>query len=152
MNAAQFKQFPLLKDLTEQDLEAVIEVLEEKSASAGAPLFREGSEAEGLVLITSGKVNLESRRTADTTSVGPGEALATVSLFGVGPHEVTAIAETRCEYLLLPRTSFYRLTDDAPRTASRLAEVVVNDLAGLVRESFDEMADPGSETSPTGES
>ncbi len=136
MSKIDFKEFPLLADLSEQDLEALSEVLEEKSASAGVALFREGSEAEGLVLITSGKVSVESRRSSDRMSLGAGEALAAVSLFVVGPHEATAIAECRCNYLLLPRTAFCRLSDDAPRTACRLAESVVSELADVLREGL----------------
>ena len=60
MKASDFKQFPMLADLSEQDLEAVAELLEEKTASAGVPLFREGSGAEGLLLINRGKVMANS--------------------------------------------------------------------------------------------
>ena len=141
MKASEFKQFPMLADMSEQDLEAVAELLEERSASAGVSLFRQGSDAEGLVLITKGKVNLESRRVPDKTALGPGDALAAVSLFAVGAHEATAIAETKCEYLLLPRTSFCRLADDAPRTACRLAEAVVIQLSDLIRDGLDDITD-----------
>jgi hypothetical protein len=38
---------------------------------------------------------------------------------------------------MLPRTSYRRLVDDYPRTACRLAEAIVDDVAGLVRPVLD---------------
>ncbi len=140
MNEADLKPFPLLSEMREEDREALVELLEEQSVSARVPLFREGSEAEGLVLVARGEVRVESRRCEETFTAGPGTCLGAVSLLLVGPRECSAIAESPVVYYLLPRTSFRRLMDDSPLTACRLAEAIAIDLAGSVREGLDEIA------------
>ncbi len=140
MSQVDLKQFPLLAELGEPDREALLEVLEERKASAGVPLFREGSEAEGLVLIVAGEVELQSRRSPEAVRLGPGAAIGGLSLLVVGPREVTAVARAACRYLLLPRTSFRRLVDDAPRTACRLTEAIAAELSAVVREGLDGFA------------
>jgi len=136
--ATELKRFPLLAELGEDDREALLDVLEERRVSGGVPLFREGSESEGLVLLVEGEVQLGSRRGGEPCLLGPGSALGALSLLRVGRREVTAVAETPCRYLLFPRTSYRRLVDDAPRTACRLAEAIASELAAAIQESLPE--------------
>lgn len=140
MNASDLKAFALLAELGEDDREALSDVLEERKVSAKVPLFREGSEAEGLVLIARGEVEVKSRRSGERFRAGPGTCLGAVSLLAVGARECTAVALAPVVYWLLPRTSFRRLVDDAPRTACRLAEAVAIELATSVREGLDRLA------------
>lgn len=137
--AGDLKRFSLLVDFCDEDREELLALLEEKSLMAGRSLFREGTEAESLVLLLSGSVQLKSARAGELGRVGEGSALGAVSLVSVGPREATAIAETPCEVLLLPRTSFRRLVEDAPRTACRLSEAIARELAGLVRPGLDQL-------------
>jgi len=150
--AAALKRFALLVDFCDEDREELFSLLEEKTLVAGRSLFREGSEAESLVLLRSGTVQLKSARAGDLGRAGEGTALGALSLVCVGPREATAIAETPCELLLLPRTSFRRLVEDAPRTACRLAEAILRDLATLVRPGLDRLATGIEESLPTSES
>ena len=96
-------------------------------------LFREREEASGLVLVVEGRVRLESSRAGELGSVGPGTALGAVSLVAVGPREASAVADSACCVLLLRRSTFRRLADDAPRAACRLAEAIACDAAALLR-------------------
>ena len=140
MSSTDLKTFPLLAEFDEEDRELLGELLEQRNASKGVALFREGSEAEGLVLVVSGKVRLESQRRVEQETVGPGAALGALSLVVVGPREATAIAPSACTFLLLPRTSFRRLAEDYPRTACRLAEAIVSEVASTLRDGLDSIA------------
>lgn len=137
MTAADLKEFDLLAELDEDDREALTEVLEERRVSAKVPLFREGSEAEGLVLLAKGAAEVKSRRTRSAFVAGPGTCLGAISLLAIGKRECSAIATEPVTYWLLPRTSFRRLVDDAPRAACRLAEAVAIELATAVRAGLD---------------
>jgi CRP-like cAMP-binding protein len=132
------KRFPLLVEFSAEDCEALSELLEEKALKRGRRLFGEGNEADGLVLVQSGTVVLKSGRAKqDLGRLGPGSTLGALSLVTVGARECTARAETDCELLLLARTAFRRLVDDAPRTACRLLEAVTAEVATLVRPGLD---------------
>lgn len=142
MNAADLKPFAILTELRENDREAICELLEERRASRGVALFREGSEAEGLVLLASGEARLEAKRSGRKLALKPGDAVGGLSLIVVGPRECTAIAEEPCVFWIFPRTSFRRLVEDAPHAACRLTEAILIETAGVLRDSLD-LAAPG---------
>lgn len=140
MTSNDLKRFSLLAEFTKDDRDALAGMLEPRKLVEGRTLFREQGEADGLVLIVSGQVRLEGTRTGPIGVVGPGDNLGALSLVVVGPREVTAVAESACTLLLLPRSSFRRLADDHPRTAFRLVEAIARELADLVRGELDAFA------------
>ncbi|MGH0036524.1 MAG: cyclic nucleotide-binding domain-containing protein [Myxococcota bacterium] len=141
MIGADLKGFDLLAELGEDDREALVEVLEERKVSASVPLFREGSEAEGLVLIAKGEVEVRSSRTDSTFRAGPGRCLGALSLLVIGKRETSAVAIEPVTYWLLPRTSYRRLVDDAPRTACRLTEAIAIEAASSMRDGLDALSE-----------
>lgn len=134
------KQFDLLAEFSDGDRSCLYELLEARSVSPGRRIFGEGSEAEGMVLVVSGRIQVEGRRCEQPEILEGPCVLGALSLVSVGPRESTMLAETACEVLMLPRTSYRRLVDDYPRTACRLAEAIIEDMAGLVRPALDWLA------------
>ena len=130
----------LLAELNEEDRELLLDLMEEKKVSQGVPIFREGSEAEGMVLIVSGEARLESKRGGEPFLLGAGCTLGGLSLLLVGKREATAIAEAPCNILILPRNAFHRFVEDAPRAACRLIESITVDFATGVRDGLDALA------------
>ena len=142
MNAVDLKRFPLLAKLSDADRETLCELLEESRIPAKRTLFRESSEADGMFMILSGQIRLTSSRTSESASVGAGQVIGGLSLVVVGPREATAKIEEAVELLFLPRTSFRRLVDDAPRAAARLLESLLIDSAASARELLPSAGDP----------
>jgi CRP-like cAMP-binding protein len=140
LSEIDLKRFPLLSDLTDSDREAVAELLEPIELAPGRQCFREGQEAEGLLLIDRGELRLESQRSGDLGSSGEGTAIGGLSLLVVGPREVTAIAAAPTRALQLSRASFLRLAEDHPRAGLRLAQAIMVEFAGAVREGLDRIA------------
>ena len=140
MSESDLKRFSLLSDLTDSDREALAELLEPIELAPGRQCFREGQEAEGLLLIDRGELRLESERSGELGSSGEGTVLGGLSLLVVGPREVTAIAVEPTRVLQLSRTAFLRLAEDHPRTALRLIQAITAELAGAVREGLDDIA------------
>jgi CPA1 family monovalent cation:H+ antiporter len=141
VNSFDLKPFPMLAEFTDEDREALAELLEERTVWEGRAIFREGEEADGLVLIASGAVRLESSRGVELNRLGAGSSFGGVSLLVLGQRECTVVAETECAVLCLARTSYRRLMDDAPRTACRLMEAVVNAFVGSIAEDLDRIVE-----------
>lgn len=138
MRASELKRFGLLAALTEEDREALAELLEVREIADGTCAFREGSDGEGLVLLARGQLNLKSKSQGGRIgSLMAPYHLGAVSLFALGKHEVTAVAEGDCTLWELSRSGLSRLADDAPQVAIRLAEAVITELAGLIRPGLD---------------
>jgi CRP-like cAMP-binding protein len=140
LTSEDLKNIPLLADFNDEDREALFDLLEEKQLAEGRRVFSEGTESEGLVLVSSGTVRVETRRGAPPAVLESGAALGSLSLIGLGPRESTVFAETACTIQLLPRTAYRRLADDYPRTACRLMEAIVQEMAGLTRGGLDLLA------------
>jgi CRP-like cAMP-binding protein len=135
--SASLGSFALLREFGADERSALEAELETIELRDGDVLFREGEEAAGLVLLASGRLRTESARAGALGEAGPGAAFGALSLVCVGRREVTATADGAGRVLVLRRSSFRRLAEDAPRAACRLAEAIAADLAGLVREQLD---------------
>jgi len=133
VSAVDLKRFALFEELSEEEREVLAEEIEGIELEPGDVLFREREEASGLLLVIEGRVRLESSRAGALGSVGPGTALGAVSLVAVGPREASAVADSACRVLLLRRSAFRRLVEDAPRAACRLAEAIACDAATPLR-------------------
>lgn len=134
---AALDRFALLRELASDERAALAKQLERIELRDGDVLFREGEEAAGLVFVASGRLRTESARAGALGAAGPGAAFGALSLVCVGRREVTATADGAGQILVLRRSSFRRLVEDAPRAACRLAEAIAADLGGLVREQLD---------------
>jgi len=144
MRASELKVFGLLSALTEEDREALAELLEETELVDGKSAFREGSEGEGLLLLVRGQLNLKSNRHGgDVGSITAPYHLGALSLFSPGQREVTAVAEGSCLIWQLSRSGLSRLSVDCPRAAFRIAEATVTEIAGLTRPVLGSMAEYG---------
>ncbi len=140
MSADRLKRFAILSSLVEEDRAVLDELLDEIDLEAGEPLFQEGHESEGLVLVERGALRLESRRVRQAGKITVGGDLGALSLIAVGVREVTAVASEPTRVLVLSRSSFMRLSDDAPRAAARLLEAVLADTAAQLRQGLDRLA------------
>lgn len=142
MNQEDLKRFRLLAEFSEDERDSLAGLLEERDLRKGKSAFREGSEGEGLVLLVEGRLNLKSKRTDAIVGVLEAPAhLGAASLFAFGKREVTALADGPAKVLLLDRTGLPRLAEDAPRAAFRLAEAVAGELATLLRQGLDTLAE-----------
>jgi len=142
--APDLKRFALLAELGDEERDLVADLLERVDLDEGEQLFAEGQEADGLVLVERGSLELTSGRAGPLGRASAGDVLGTISLVAVGPREATAVAREEARLWLLSRESFRRLAYDAPRAACRILEAALADFAGAVREELDRFGKPRS--------
>ena len=141
MSADHLKRYALLSSLAEHDREALEPLLEAIELEAGEPLFQEGHESEGLVLVASGALRLDSARAERRAgTIQAGGTVGALSLIALGARGVTAVASEPTRVLLLSRSAFRRLVDDAPRAGCRVLEAVLAETASQLRASLDVFA------------
>lgn len=121
----ELKRFALMADLSDTEREELASLLQVRVLAPDETLFDEGQEADTLVLIVRGALQLTSSRTHENGVLGPGNTLGALALFRVGTREASAVAAEETQVALLTRSDFRRLADDHPRTACRLAEAVL---------------------------
>lgn len=141
MKGSALKGFACFADLSDEEREAFAEALNELELEAGEEIFREGDEADGLVLLVQGRLRLERRAEGLSGTLGPGAALGALSLVGVGRREVSAFADVPSRVLWLPRRAFHRVVEDSPRAAFRFVEHVLTELVAMVRPGLARLLD-----------
>lgn len=133
MNPNDLKQFNQFRDLSAEELEQLISLLEERPYAKGRRVLREGEDAEGLLLVTEGLLSTQTEAGHEGKLEAP-VALGAAALVSLGVRAMTAVAEEPCIVHVLTRTAFHRFAEDAPRAAVRILEAVITDMAGLLRE------------------
>lgn len=131
--AAALKEFACFAELSDEQRESFATAMQELVLDEGEEIFREGDDADGLLLLVEGRLRLERRDPARTGTLGPGAALGAVSLVASGRREVSAFAAEGCRILWLPRSAWRRVAEDEPRAACRFLESALGELATLVR-------------------
>lgn len=136
MSAVDLKTVPLFAEFSDDELAILTDVLESEPVATGRVLFEEGSEAEGLIVVLEGVIDLESRAHGSLARLSAGATLGGLSLVAPGRREVTALAAEACSVAWLERGSFRRLVDDEPRLACKLVEALLRETVGDVREAL----------------
>lgn len=133
MNAEELKRFALLMEFDDADRIGLCELLVPLSLGEGETLFREGDQADALYLVGRGSIRIKRAGCGELGLLSDGSSLGALSLMTIGSREASACAESQCDLLVLSRADFLRLAEDTPRTACRLAQAVVVELAAGLR-------------------
>jgi len=135
----ELKHFELTASLSDSEKAAVLEQLELLELDPGEILFREGSESDGLWLIETGSLSLESNRAGDLGRLSAGSALGGLALTLTGSRELSATAREDSRVWLLSREAFRRLAIDEPQAALRILEAAVMEFATAARGGLDQL-------------
>jgi CRP-like cAMP-binding protein len=141
LKGSELKGFACFSDLSDEERDVFADAVNELELEAGEEIFREGDEADGLVLLVHGRLRLERRAEGLSGMIGPGAALGALSLVGAGRREVSAFADVPCRVLWLPRRAFHRVAEDSPRAAFRFIEHVLTELVAMVRPGLARLLD-----------
>ncbi len=139
MSARDLRTFSLLAELDQEERAAIALELEVLEFDSGARLFSEGDEADSLLLVAKGVVRLRSARSGHTEEFRAGSALGPLSLVADHRREATAETASRTRVLVLRRSGYERLIEEAPRAACRLLEAMLRENAELVRDAFERL-------------
>jgi CRP/FNR family transcriptional regulator, cyclic AMP receptor protein len=117
------RQVSLFGDCTDEELRRIAAISRVVEHAAGATLTRVGGPGDSFFLIVDGRVSVE-------TPVGLGDPLEAGDFFGEmslidgEPRSATITALTDVRLLVVDRTHFSRLLDDAPDLLRRILVVL----------------------------
>ena len=138
-DVAFLREVPVLKDLDEPTLLALLSRLQERRLRKGEVLFRSGDPGEELFLIRSGSIIVSKPVTGRVEQVlsrlGAGEIFGEMCVFGDEPtRSATIQAETDSILLGLHRDALNRFIESSPRDAAKF-------FLQMVRVSFKRLRD-----------
>lgn len=120
----------LCRGLSFEQTEHILRVMLPARFEAGTPLYREGDQAQGLVVLLVGTVDVMKAGAPEVLATIEGPAVfGEISLLTDGRHTATVMAKTRCELALLTKTQFERLVREESVAAFKLLHTLAEVLA-----------------------
>lgn len=106
-------------DLVEPGARAgLLDAVRTIEVQAGEILFREGSALEGLYVVRSGALDIESSRAELVSQRGPGDFMGERGLLRDGTAQLTAKVTQAASLFLLPAPAFKKLIKTSPAVAA----------------------------------
>ena len=125
------KNVPIFSELGRRDLERVSKLMVPRSVRAGEAIIKEGDQAAGFFIISSGKVEVvhdvdgKAERLAE---LGPGDFFGEMALFEGFPRNATVRAVDDTECLAMTRWDFTAEMKNHPEIAVSMVPVLVRRL------------------------
>jgi hypothetical protein len=128
------------------DLTALASIARERTFKPGEHILREGEPGDALFIITKGQAHV-IKKGKKLLKVEEKASLGSVSLLDQKPHAADAVADTRCETLVIDRTDFMDLVADRVEllhgvflalTDRLRALLAVTEEGGLAEEEYDD--------------
>ena len=131
------KDIQFFRELTEDELDTLAQILKRRAYKTGESLFKEDEVGETLYVIKKGEVKV--------CKVGPDGELQTITLLKDGdvcgemsfldgrPHSATVIALTDTEAYLLKKEDFEKLIPTHPYLAYKIMKNIIFTIHAIVR-------------------
>lgn len=123
-NVELLQKTPLFKGCTQEELELVLGLFQERQVKPNTIIFSEKMVAEALYLVKTGavRISLTSPEGEDVQLLflGPGDFFGELALLHEENRLVNARAITQTDLLYLSRKDFHALIDLDPRVGSRV--------------------------------
>jgi NTE family protein len=132
METAQLlRNVPLLAGLSQKLLERVAKEVEVSEVRGGEWLMREGESAESVFIVRSGRLDVVDEGPPETLIrvLRRGEIVGELALLRAGERSVSVRARRDSELLVLGRTAFEALIEEAPSFALGLTRALGAELA-----------------------
>jgi len=139
----ELKKIPILKHLSDADLEKLAAVSEEKTFSPGDIVFEEGIEQDSLLITLSGSVLIskatQSGEQKSITTLGPGSFFGEMALFDDFVRSATASAASELRVLEISKDAFMQFLSSDAAAASKLMLEIMRTVAPRIRQTNEEL-------------
>jgi len=117
MNPNDLKQIAVLRAVSDNAIEGLATILEERRFKTGEVICAEGDPGNSMFFILEGSVSVEKKTSATGTTtkiltvLAPGDYFGEMSLFDQQPRSASAVASGETRLALLPKTAFDSLLE-----------------------------------------
>lgn len=135
----------IFKQASEPDLKGLAAVAIERSVPGNTLLFEEGSPADGLFVVASGKVQIWKKAFDGTpqhvATLGVGESIGEMSLFDGAPRSAMAKTAEPTTLVVFPSAAFHQVLVDHSAFGVQFLMRTVRQLTARLRKTSQELAD-----------
>lgn len=126
----------LLQGLTEDEITAVLLVVDERKVAQGEALFRRDERSDGVWMLQSGQVSILAGGgplAARLATFGPGQFVGEMGFIDGHTRSATVTADTPVEAVLLDSNAVTALVREHPDAALKITRNIARELAQRVR-------------------
>jgi CRP-like cAMP-binding protein len=142
-DASKLRSISLFAGLSDRELEDIAGIVRRVSHPKGALVFAEGDPGDALYLVEEGKVRISKVLSGigeEALAIfGPGSVFGEMAVLDGGRRSADAIVQEDARLLVLERERFHALLRDDKDLAYQVLSVIVQTLAGRVREMNDKV-------------
>nr|WP_255720200.1 Crp/Fnr family transcriptional regulator [Acuticoccus kalidii] len=126
---------PFLRVLSDDALKLLAFASDPVNLKPRQSLFEAGEPAEGAVLVLGGQLRLYGMANGVAPRVaGVGQLIDELALVVPTQRSVSAVAQTTCELLLLPRSQMLKILDEYPDAAAQLQGLLAQRTSAFMAE------------------
>jgi len=134
MALEELRRIPAFAGMSPEDAGAFMAAMEERTVTAGEPLFREGTLGEGLFVILEGRVGIFKSNAKggerEVAVLDHHEVLGEMDLISDRPHTTGARVAADGRLLFLPKATFQRMLREGNPGAASMVVYFARMLAG----------------------
>lgn len=123
MDQARLKDVPFFSALSEQDLAAVAQHVDETKVAAGSVLAREGEFGDKFFVIESGTAKV-TRDGAPVTTLGAGDFFGEIALIREERRIATVTAASAMTLIVMTGSSFRSLDSSRPEIREKVSKAL----------------------------
>ena len=127
---------PLLRDLPENVMAEIRQLLVRRSVRAGAHIFSKGGQPSGWFGVLEGEVAVVTSSASGSeivlTILDPGDWFGEVAILAGAPNSHDAIARGNCEVAFIPTSGFRQLLAQQPELYGRFVKLLAQRVRMLV--------------------
>lgn len=113
----------LLRHLTPDDIEPLLEHVQKCPFPAGETVFKAGDPGDALYIIASGAVEVINHDDNKIADLGAGQAFGEMALLSGGNRTATIRAKSDCQLLLIKKADFDKILVDDPVLAEQVQKL-----------------------------
>ena len=141
----------LCRGLSFEQTEHILRVMLPAQFEPGVPLYKEGDQAQGLVVLLKGTVDVMKTGAPEVLATIEGPAVfGEISLLTDGRHTATVMARSKCDLALLTKTQFERLVKEESVAAFKLLHTLAEVLAHRLLKINDKFIELTKKSNGTG--
>ena len=143
LRAGQLRRIRLLADMTDEQAERFVSLVEKIQVRAFASIVKQGEHGDSMFLILEGEarasMHVEGKENILMT-LGVGDFFGEVALLDQGPRSADVIANKDCTLLQLSKSNFEVIVEKHPDLASRFLIAMNRFLGGRIRATNERFA------------
>ncbi|MDT7041287.1 Crp/Fnr family transcriptional regulator [Candidatus Nitronereus thalassa] len=124
MKRDHLKTIPLFSELTNAELDLILEKAREQRYPRGSIVFYEGDPGDFLMVVLTGKVKVvllgEGGQEIILAMLGPGNFFGEMAILEAAPRSATVMTAEQSEFLILEQPSFSALIELHPSISQKI--------------------------------